>query len=374
MNAQYFVTKLEAIGVDFFTGVPDSLLKPFNDYLMDAYGISKKHIIATNEGSAAALAAGHHLATGSYPCIYLQNSGLGNIVNPVTSLLHIYEIPSLFIIGWRGEPDVEDEPQHALQGQITLQMLDTMGIAYTVLNKDTSEADFSTAIESLKALLTEGKSVAIVVKKGSLSFDAKISYTNNHATSREEILRLITEKANGDIIVSTTGKTSRELFEIREQQSQSHKYDFLTVGSMGHSSSIALGIALSKPHTRVWCLDGDGAALMHMGALAMIGASSPAHFIHVIINNGAHESVGGQPTVAQNLNFGEIALACGYKAAYHVASIAELTAILAKMEGQAGPILLEIKSAIGSRADLGRPTKSPVENKISFMDYVRECT
>ncbi len=241
-----------------------------------------------------ALAAGYYLSTGNIPCVYLQNSGIGNIINPVASLLNdrVYGIPCIFIIGWRGEPGTKDEPQHSFQGQVTLKLLEVMDIAYMVIDKATTERDLADKLVEFKTLLDSGKSVAFVVKKGALFYDEKVEYKNENTTRREDIIRRITDIAGDDIIVSTTGKTSRELFEIREQKGKSHKYDFLTVGSMGHSSSIALGIALNKPNTRVWCIDGDGAALMHMGSMAVIAAKSPKNYIHVVINNCAHESVG----------------------------------------------------------------------------------
>lgn len=376
MKVEELIENLSHMNVSFFTGVPDSQLKPFCDYLMDAYGISNSHIIAANEGNATAIAAGYHLATGKIPCVYLQNSGLGNIINPMASLLNdkVYAIPCIFIIGWRGEPGLKDEPQHIYQGQITKEQLKTMGIATMVLAAETDEKEVAKNLEEFNLLLEAGKCVAILVRKGALSYDSKVIYKNDNNITREEILRHITAMSNKDIIVSTTGKTSRELFEIREQEGKSHKYDFLTVGSMGHSSSIALGIALNKPNTRVWCIDGDGAALMHLGAMAIIGANAPSNFIHVLINNAAHESVGGQPTVADKINFEQIALGCGYREAFSVANIAALNKVLLKVAKGAGPILVEVKAVIGSREDLGRPTTTPVENKLAFMNYLKEWT
>jgi phosphonopyruvate decarboxylase len=358
----------------FFTGVPDSQLKPLCDYLINTYGISDKHIIAANEGNAVALAAGYHLSTGKVPCVYLQNSGLGNIVNPVASLLNnkVYGIPCVFVVGWRGEPDVKDEPQHLFQGEITLKMLDVMDIEYMVIDKETTEDQLEDKMKAFKSLLESGKSVAFVVKKGGLSYQEKIKYSNDNPTIREELIRAIADVAKEDIIVSTTGKTSRELFEIREQNGQSHKYDFLTVGSMGHSSSIALGVATNKPHTRVWCIDGDGAALMHMGSMALIGQKSPTNYVHVLINNGAHESVGGQPTVAAGIDFCQIAKACGYQASYHATNLDELKRVLSELNGNQGPVFIEVKSAVGSRDDLGRPTTTPIENKDAFMEYLKD--
>ncbi|HEY8362351.1 MAG TPA: phosphonopyruvate decarboxylase [Tissierellaceae bacterium] len=376
MDIRVFMGLLQKYNISFFSGVPDSQLRPLCDYLMNTYGISDNHIIAVNEGNAVALAAGYYLSTGKIPCVYLQNSGLGNIVNPVTSLLNdkVYAIPCVFIIGWRGEPNVHDEPQHVFQGEITLKMLDVLEIAYMIIDRNTTEKEIEDKMNEFEGLLNLGKSVAFVVKKHALYYNDKVNYKNNYKMLREDIIRAIVDVSKEDIIVSTTGKTSRELFEIREQKGQLHKYDFLTVGSMGHSSTIALAIALNKPNKRVWCIDGDGAALMHMGAMALIGAKSPGNYIHVIINNEAHESVGGQPTIAHSINFSQIALGCGYKAVYHIATYDELNEVLFKIKDERGPILLEVKSAIGSRDDLGRPTTTPIQNKKVFMDYLlKEC-
>lgn len=373
MDVLEFVLQLDNMKINFYTGVPDSQLKPLCNYLMHEYGISDKHIIAANEGNAVALAAGYHLSTGDIPCVYLQNSGLGNIINPVASLLNdrVYGIPCVFVIGWRGEPGLKDEPQHDFQGDITLKLLEVMDIAYMIIDKNTTREELQDRQAEFESLLNDGKSVAFVVKKGGLTYDKKVEYKNEQTTLREEIIRSIADVSNDDIIVSTTGKTSRELFEIREQKGQPHKYDFLTVGSMGHSSSIALGIALNKPNTRVWCIDGDGALLMHMGSMGVIAARVPKNYIHVVINNNAHESVGGMPTAAGTMNLPQIAFGCGYKAAYTANGITELESVLTKL-GE-GPVFIEVKSAIGSRDDLGRPTTTPAENKVAFMDYLKEC-
>jgi len=375
MNIEKFIENLKNNNIDFFTGVPDSQLKPLCNYLIKTYGISDKHIITANEGNAVALAAGYHLATGNIPCVYMQNSGLGNIINPVASLVNdkVYGIPCVFVVGWRGEPGKVDEPQHLFQGEITTKLLDVLNIDYMIVTQETTEIDLVNKMKDFKYLLDSGKSVAFVVKKGGFSYDEKVTYKNNNTTIREDIIREITIASKEDIIVSTTGKSSRELFEIREENKQSHKYDFLTVGSMGHSSTIALGVALNKPNKKVWCIDGDGAALMHMGSMAVIGQKAVNNLIHVIINNGAHESVGGQPTVADKIDFIKIALGCGYKSAYQATSINELKNILKTIAIEQGPILLEVKAAIGSRDNLGRPTTTPVENKNAFMNNLREC-
>ena len=245
---------IEILGSDFYAGVPDSQLKPLCDFLMNKYGIDKKHhIIAANEGNCVAVAAGYHLATGKVPVVYMQNSGEGNIINPVASLLNdkVYAIPMIFVIGWRGEPSVHDEPQHIYQGEVTIKLLDDMDIKSFVIGKETTEEELKCVMKDFRELLSKGKNVAFVVRKGALSLDEKISYKNENSMTREEIIKHITAVSDKDPVISTTGKASRELFEIRENNNQSHKYDFLTVGSMGHSSSIALGVAINKPQTKI---------------------------------------------------------------------------------------------------------------------------
>ncbi len=365
----------EIIGADFYTGVPDSQLKPLCNYLMNKYGIDRKHhVIAANEGNCTALAAGYHLATGKVPVIYMQNSGEGNIINPVASLLNdkVYAIPTVFIIGWRGEPGVHDEPQHIYQGEVTVKLLDDMDIKSFIIDKETTEDELFSVMNSFKKLLANGKQVAFVVRKGALSYDEKVIYRNENQMLREDIIRHIAKASGEDPVVSTTGKASRELFEIREAKGQSHKYDFLTVGSMGHASSIALGIANSLPDRRVWCIDGDGAALMHMGAMALIGAQSPENLIHIIINNGAHETVGGMPTVASNIDLTGIAKACGYPSAVCVSSFDELDRELENAKNRRSLSLIEAKCSIGARDDLGRPTTTALENKRNFMEFLNE--
>ena len=366
---------VEIIGADFYTGVPDSQLKELCNYLMSTYGIEQKHhMIVANEGNAVALAAGYHLATGKVPVVYMQNSGEGNIINPVASLLNekVYGIPMIFIIGWRGEPGGHDEPQHIYQGEVTLKLLEDMGIEAFVIGKETTETELSEVMEGFDHVLKQGKDVAFVVRKGALSCDEKVKYTNDNVMAREEIIQHIVKVSGEDPIVSTTGKASRELFEIREAGEQSHKYDFLTVGSMGHSSSIALGVALHKPDTKIWCVDGDGAVLMHMGAMAVLGATAPKNMVHVIINNGAHETVGGMPTVAGSIDLVGIARACGYPHAVCVDSFADLDKELEAAKLCKELSMIEVKCSIGARADLGRPTTTALENKQNFMEYLKE--
>ena len=364
---------VEIIGADFYTGVPDSQLKALCNYLMDTWGIDPlHHVIAANEGNCAALAAGYHLATGKVPVVYMQNSGEGNIINPAASLLNdkVYAIPVVFIIGWRGEPGIHDEPQHIYQGEVTLKLLEDMGIAAFVIGPDTADGDVEAKMAEFREILAAGRDVAFVVRKGALTDAPKVRYANDYPMTREEIIGHIAQASGSDPIVSTTGKASRELFELRTAKGQGHQYDFLTVGSMGHSSSIALGIALQKPDRKVWCIDGDGAALMHMGAMAVIGANRPKNLVHVIINNGAHETVGGMPTVAASMDLPAIAKGCGYPHAVCVDNPEDLDRALAEAKAAEALTLIEVKCAIGAREDLGRPTTTALENKINFMQFL----
>ncbi len=371
MKIEDFVTLLN---MDFYAGVPDSLLSPLCDFLMDKYSLDPAHhIIAANEGNAAALAAGCHLATGKVPVVYLQNSGLGNIVNVVASLMNekVYGIPCLFIVGWRGEPGVHDEPQHVFQGEITLPLLETLNIPAFVLDKSTTREQIKVKLSEYQALFQQGKQAAFVVRKGALEYEGKTAYRNSFTLTREEAIRQILMASGDDSVVATTGKISRELYELREALGQSHKSDFLTVGSMGHSSSIVLGIALQKPEKRVWCLDGDGAALMHLGAMALIGANKPSNLVHIVLNNEAHESVGGMPTVAGKIDLPGIARACGYLCVVSVKSLSDLTEALEEGKARNQLSFIEVCCALGARKDLGRPTILPKENKKAFMDFLR---
>lgn len=365
---------VEIIGSDFYTGVPDSQLKALCNYLMDTYGIDPHHhIIAANEGNCTALAAGYHLATGKVPVVYMQNSGEGNIINPVASLLNdkVYAIPLIFIIGWRGEPGIYDEPQHIYQGEVTCKLLDDMDIANFAIGKDTTDEEVKAKMAEFRRILAIGKDVAFVIRRGALTDAPKVEYKNDNKMIREDIIQHIVNASGEDPIVSTTGKASRELFETREANGQGHKYDFLTVGSMGHSSSIALGVALNKSEQRIWCVDGDGAVLMHMGAMAVLGSNKPKNLIHVVINNGAHETVGGMPTVAGSIDLVAVAKACGYPNAVCVKSFEALDKELEAAKNRNELSLIEVMCSIGAREDLGRPTTTALENKQNFMEYLK---
>lgn len=372
MDVKEFV---DIIGSEFYTGVPDSQLKSLCNYLMHTYGIDeKRHIIGANEGNCVAIAAGYHFATGKVPVVYMQNSGEGNIINPVASLLNdkVYAVPMVFIVGWRGEPGVHDEPQHIYQGEVTVKLLEDMDISTFVVGPETSRKEVETTMEGFRRLLEQGKDVAFIIRKNALSYSKKVKYENENAMTREEIIGHIARYSGEDPIISTTGKASRELFELREAKRQSHKYDFLTVGSMGHCSSIALGVAINKPATKVWCIDGDGAMLMHMGSMGIIGSVNPDNLVHIIINNGAHETVGGMPTVAEKLDIVSIAKACGYKYAVSVSEPCALDRELDLVSKNNVLSLIEVKSSIGARDNLGRPTIPAIENKQNFMEYLNE--
>ncbi len=372
INPASFFNWLKENKVDFYSGVPDSLLKDICAYITDN-APKTNHIIAANEGNAIALAAGYHMGTGNTPLVYMQNSGIGNAVNPLLSLTDkkVYNIPVLLMIGWRGEPGIKDEPQHVTQGEVTLDLLDAMHIPYAILSVEEDKA-YEELIIVLNKIKETNAPHALIIKKGTFEkYNLKEGIINSCELSREDAILQIVKQLKGDvIIVSTTGKTSRELFEIREQLNQPHHSDFLTVGSMGHSSQIALGLAISQPEKNFICLDGDGALLMHMGALAIVGAAAPENLVHIIINNGAHESVGGQPTVGFNINIPQIALANGYKYAQSVFTATELDNVLNSISDVQGPSLLEIKVKVGSRDNLGRPTILPVDNKIGFMNFL----
>lgn len=356
-------------GVGFFTGVPDSLLKDICAYITDT-APTHRHVIAANEGNAVGLAAGHYLATGEVPLVYMQNSGLGNAVNPLTSLADpaVYGIPMVLLIGWRGEPGKKDEPQHVHMGGITRELLDAIQVPWDVLPDD--EAALAGTLDRVFASARERHAPhALVVRKGTFQpYTLQTTRDVPYTLSRERAVEHVVEHLPpGALLVSTTGKTSRELFEIRERRGEPHDTDFLTVGSMGHSSQIALGVANANPDKPVVCLDGDGAALMHLGAMAIIASLEPKNYKHVIFNNAAHDSVGGQPTVGYAVDLPAIAKACGYRYAEVAGDEAQVPAALDALFAAEGPALLEIRVAPGARKDLGRPTQTPPQLKRSFM-------
>jgi phosphonopyruvate decarboxylase len=368
-----FFSALNCRDVGFYVGVPDSLLANFCSYVDDNGG-EKQHLIAANEGNAVGLAMGYHMATGKVAVVYMQNSGLGNAVNPLTSLTdpEVYKIPMLFIVGWRGEPGYKDEPQHIKQGRVTLAQLDILDIPYLILE---AKSDINTILDATFTKISERNApVALVVRKDTFADYRPKSNgtileksTFEREAALDEILHLCSED---DLIITTTGKTSREIFELRVKYGQNQS-DFLTVGGMGHTSSIALGLSIGQPNRRIVCIDGDGSLIMHMGSLPVIAKCRPQKFIHILLNNGTHESVGGQATSASVIKFSQLSPAVGYAGYAFAESPTELQNAWRSLDNTIGPVLLEIKIKNGSRSDLGRPTSTAEQNKLAFMKGIR---
>ncbi len=363
VDTKAFYDALATRGMDFFAGVPDSLLSNFCAYVQEN-APPHNNIITANEGSAVGMACGYHLASGKYGVVYMQNSGQGNAVNPLLSIAddHVYGIPMLLIIGWRGEPNVHDEPQHVKQGKVTLALLEAIDIPYRVL-----EDDFTAQLDELTVIMhTQNRPVALVVRKDAFSSYKMSLPKQAFDLTREQALETILSCLNrDDMVVSTTGKTSREVFELREKRGQGHDNDFLTVGGMGHTSSIAFGMAIGTDKN-VYCIDGDGSFLMHMGALAPIMQNVPSNFKYILNNNGAHESVGGQPTVAMQIDIEKILYAFGFENVITASTQEKLLCAMGTLtHNQKTAIVLLTRQ--GSRSDLGRPTVSVKDNKSAIM-------
>lgn len=374
IRPSYFYNLLIKNGTDFFAGVPDSLLKNFCAYITDT-APAEKHIISANEGSATALACGYHFATGKIPLIYMQNSGEGNMVNPMLSIADkdVYSVPMLIVIGWRGEPGVHDEPQHVKQGKVTCDLLDAMKIPYEILseNEDDLPAQFEKAYNYIKE---NNAQYAFVIRKG--TFD-EYKLQNNipvegKMTREQAIEKIMLSADSTTAFVSTTGMASRELYELRDKYNQGHEKDFLTVGGMGHASQIALSIAMQKKDRQIYCIDGDGASIMQMGGMATIGSRKPSNYVHFVLNNGAHDSVGGQPTVGRQIDLCAIAAGCGYENVVKVETPEELEAVLKDTETKDKLTFVEIMVTKGARKDLGRPKSTPVENKEALMSFLNK--
>ena len=369
-----FVEQLADLGVDMYTGVPDSLLKEFGKHVMGALP-REQHIIAANEGASVGIALGHYLRTGRPALVYLQNSGFGNTVNPLMSLADadVYGVPMLLMVGWRGQPGVKDEPQHVTQGRVMTAMIEAMDLPYAVLPHDTQEAE-ACLTEAVKQAEAGSTPYVILVEKDTFAA-AEVAPTDDplgDLASREDALKALATAVGDDaIIVSTTGMLSRELFEHREATGESGALDFLTVGGMGHASSIALGVAKQERDREVWCFDGDGALLMHLGSLAVIADHAPDNYLHVVFNNGVHDSVGGQPTSIDVVDIPAVARAAGYRHAESVEDLAAVEVAIERLRDAGGPSLLELRVRPGNRPGIGRPTRTPARSKQAFMDAVR---
>lgn len=374
IRPSYFYDLLIKNGTDFFAGVPDSLLKNLCAYITDNAPASN-HIISANEGSATGLATGYHLATGKIPMIYMQNSGEGNMINPLMSIADpdVYSIPMLIVIGWRGEPGVHDEPQHVKQGKVTCDLLDAMKVPYEILSDN--EADLPSQFDkAYKYIKDNNAQYAFVIRKGTFDdYSLKNNIPVSGNMSREQAIEKIMLGADDSTaFVSTTGMISRELYELRDKYNQGHDRDFLTVGGMGHASQIALSIALQQKERQVFCLDGDGASIMQMGGMATIGSRKPHNYVHFVLNNGAHDSVGGQPTVGRQIDLCKIAEGCGYENIVKVSTLEELDNVLSSSDTKDKLTFVEVLVTKGARKDLGRPKSTPVENKIALMDFLRK--
>ena len=374
IDPDFFLETLEKNNVDFFTGVPDSLLKSLCLCIDKKYG-DKSHIIAANEGSAVALAAGYHFGTGKVPLVYMQNSGLGNAVNPLVSLCDpkVYSVPMLLLIGWRGKPGIKDEPQHLKQGEIQIPFLNTLDIPYQILS---SKDDNNSLTKKIQSSITNAEKqmspYALVVEKNSfIKYKSKNSSEGDFTLSREKLLTLILEKLDSDdIIISTTGKTSRELFELIKNKNYQNPF-FPVVGSMGHCSAISKGIALTNPEKRIICIDGDGSLIMHMGSASLAGQLKMSNFYHILINNFVHESVGGQATASKFIDYSMISKGLGYKNVFSTNNENSFNSLMEENLSKEGPNFFQIKIKPGSRADLGRPDKTPIESKVHFMKLLK---
>ena len=369
-----FYNHIRNEGIEFFTGVPDSLLKDFCFYISDHS--KKNHIIAANEGNALSLAIGYHIATNNIPAIYLQNSGLGNLINPLLSLADkdVYSIPALMIIGWRGQPNQKDEPQHKKQGRVMLDMLKSMEIPYKILRKNDTTAQIKKKTsEIIKRIKKMGSPAALIVEKGLFQpYLLKKELGKPYSLSRNDAMKTILQSIpKQSIVVATTGFTSRELYEYRVEHTKSNNTDFLTVGGMGHANQIAAGIALNcnKP---IYCFDGDGAILMHLGSLAVNASLKIPNFKHIVFNNGSHESVGGQPTVGHMISISNIAKNCGYHLTLKVKTKRQLLSSISRIIKSKGPCLLEIMISNNTKSDLLRPSKSPQKNKTELMSFLKK--
>lgn len=313
VNQDKLFASLHQMGIHFFTGVPDSLLNDFCLYLTNNIP-DGEHVMAANEGNAIAIAAGNYLATGNIPLVYMQNSGIGNATNPLLSLTHscVYSIPMILVIGWRGDPAVKDHAQHEKQGELTPILMEDMDIPFRILD------DNDTVIERFQWAYTQAQAisspVALIAKKGILAQKEKHQeYPESTLMSREEAISAVIDiLGENAIYLATTGRATRELHEQLQLHGISHQREFLNVGAMGHLSSIGLGMALGAPDKKVVIFDGDAAAVMHMGSFATNGRYHPKNLIHIVLNNGVNESVGGQLSAGQIVNLTSIAKSCGY--------------------------------------------------------------
>jgi phosphonopyruvate decarboxylase len=354
VNQRYLFESLKNLGIDFFAGVPDSLLNNFCLYMVENIP-DGQHVMAANEGNAIAIAAGHYMATGNIPLVYMQNSGIGNATNPLLSLTHdsVYGIPMILVIGWRGDPAFNDHAQHKKQGELTPVLMKDMDIPYEILDDENTVVEkFTWAIDKAKEISAP---VALIAKKAILTEKVKKQeYPESKLMNREEAVSAVVDVLGEDAIyLGTTGRATREVHEQLKEHGVGEGHEWQNVGSMGHVSSVGLGIALAKPEQKVVVFDGDAAAVMHMGALATNCRYKAGNLIHIVLNNGVNESVGGQPSAGYVVNLTEVAAACGYRTPGHaVETREELQAIMKNYKNGEMPLFLDVHVRQGIRSDM----------------------
>lgn len=354
VNQQYLFESLKKMGIDFYTGVPDSLLNNFCLYMVQNIP-DGQHVMAANEGNAVAIAAGHYMATGKIPIVYMQNSGIGNATNPLLSLTHdcVYGIPMILVIGWRGDPAINDHAQHKKQGELTPVLMKDMDIPYEILDdENTVIQKFEWAVSKTKEISSP---VALIAKKAILTEKVKKQeYPESGLMNREEAVSAVVDVLGEDAIyLGTTGRATREVHEQLKIHGVSEGHEFQNVGSMGHVSSVGLGIALAKPEQKVVVFDGDAATVMHMGALATNCRYKAGNMIHIVLNNGVNESVGGQPSAGYLVDLTKIAAACGYKTSVHaVTRKEELQTLVREHKNDGMPLFIDVHVRQGIRSDM----------------------
>ena len=352
--------------ISFFTGVPDSVLKNLLSYFNKFY--NSKHIIAVNEGSAVSIGMGYYLSTKKIPCVYLQNSGLGNAINPLISIANqkVYSIPLLLIIGWRGSPNKKDEPQHMAKGKITTRLLKLLDINYCVLR---DKKDLGSLSKLIKNARITKKTVACLIENKILKSNKKYSQIKKKIGlpyRRDFILQLLKQISNDTKIISTTGYTSRELAQIRKEKKLFKGKDFYMVGGMGHASMVSFGYSLNSKK-QVICLDGDGSILMHLGSIRTFGYFGHSKLKHILLNNNAHESVGGQPTTAAKIDFKKLVKSLGYKNYFKISKSEQMNFIIKSFLTSKGPSFLEVLINEGTLNNLSRP-RDLIKIKNQFME------
>lgn len=370
VNQEQLFKALEGMGVNFFTGVPDSLLNDFCLYLVKNIP-DGQHVMAANEGNAVAIAAGHYMATGDIPVVYMQNSGIGNATNPLLSLTHdcVYGIPMILVIGWRGDPAINDHAQHKKQGELTPVLMDDMDIPYEILDdENTVIQKFEWAVGKAKEISAP---VALIAKKAILTEKVKKQeYAESPLMNREEAVSAVVDILGKDVIyLGTTGRATREVHEQLKAHGIGDGHEFQNVGSMGHVSSVGLGIALAKPKQKVVVFDGDAAAVMHLGALATNCRYKAGNMIHIVLNNGVNESVGGQPSAGYVVNLTDIAAACGYRTPGHaIETKEELQQIVREQKDGDMPLFIDVHVRQGIRKDMPKLNIDHKAQKTALME------